>query len=76
MPGMEGAGKALAKYSLIKLPVVLVVIGLVVWIGGRSLPFILGFCAGVILTQSVVVLKVFGMLIVERLNGQEGNRQP
>lgn len=75
VPGKEGADKALAKFSLVKLPVVLLIIGLSVWLGGRSLAFIAWFCAGVVLTQSVVVLKVVGMLIIGQSSGQEGNRQ-
>ncbi len=67
VPGREGADKALAKFSLIKLPAVLAVIALAVWLGGRSFAFVVGFCAGVVLTQSVAVLKVVGMLITQML---------
>lgn len=63
LPGAASPGGALAKFTLIKLPLVLVILGLAVWIGKSSFAFVGAFCLGVLLTQVVMVLKVVGMLI-------------
>ena len=39
----------------------------VVLVGGRSFAFVGAFCAGLLLTQAVIVAKVLGMLVAERL---------
>ncbi len=70
VPGEEGARTALAKFSLVKLPVVMVVLGLVVWLGRSNFAFIGAFCAGLLLAQAVIVLKAVGFVISERLRAQ------
>ena len=69
VPGVPDARRAFAKFSLVKLPAVLLVLVLAVWVGKSSFAFIIAFCAGVGLTQSVIFLKVLGTLVAERLNG-------
>ena len=68
VPGVPNARGSLTKLSVVKLPLILLVLGLVVWLGRNSFAFIIAFCAGVVLTQTVIFLKVLGMLFVERLN--------
>lgn len=67
VPDSAGAKWALAKMSLLKLVATLIVLSAVVLVGGRSGAFVVAFCAGVLLTQSVIVLKAIGMLAARRL---------
>ena len=69
VPGAPNARRALTRFSLLKLPMVLLVLMLAIWTAKSSFAFIVAFCAGVVLTQSVIFLKVLGTLVVERLNG-------
>lgn len=70
VPGATRARSTLAKFSLAKLPLVLLVLGLVVWLGRLSTAFLLAFCAGVLLTQTVITMKALGIALCERLNTQ------
>ena len=69
VPEANGAKKALAKFTLLKLPAVAAILVLAVFLGRASFAFIIAFCAGVVLTQSVIFLKTVGMLVAQRLNG-------
>jgi len=71
VPGAMSAQRALVRFSVVKLVVVVVVLALAIRLGGKALEFYAALCAGLILTQSVVVLKVVGMIIVERANRQD-----
>jgi hypothetical protein len=62
------AKRDLAKFSALKLLGIAVILGFVVWIAGRSAEFVFAFCAGVVLTQAVIFLKVLGMLICQHSN--------
>jgi hypothetical protein len=66
VPGAEQAHRDFGRFSAAKLPIILVVLVGVVVIGGRSFELIAAFCAGVILTQAVIVLKALGLVIVGR----------
>ena len=68
VPGSTSAQSGLAKFSLIKLAVITIIIVVMVLLGGRSFALIVGFCAGVVLTQAVIFLKVLGMLICQHSN--------
>jgi len=70
VPGATRARSTLAKFSLAKLPLVLLVLGLVVWLGRLSTAFLVAFCAGVLLTQTVITMKALGIALCERLNTQ------
>lgn len=70
VPGATRARSTLAKFSLAKLPLVLLVLGLVVWLGRLSTAFLLAFCAGVLLTQTVITMKALGIALCERLSTQ------
>ena len=65
-PGAHDARRHFARFSAVKLPIILVVLLGIVPIGGRSFAAIAAFCAGVILTQAVIVLKALGLVIVRR----------
>lgn len=65
VPGSTGAVKKLAKIGFVKLVVIAVVLIGVVKTGRFDL--IVAFCAGVLLTQSVMFLKVIGTLLAKRV---------
>ena len=67
VPGSTTAKRDFTKFAVIKLPIVVLILAAVVLIGGRSLPVISAFCAGVILTQTVILLKTIGAMIAARL---------
>jgi len=69
VPKSLNAQRSLAKFSLAKLAILALVLSGIVIVEGRSLALVLGLCAGVVLTQTIVVLKVLGMLINQRMNG-------
>jgi len=69
VPGAADAKRDFVRFSLVKLPIIALVLMGVVLIGGRSFALVAAFCAGVLLTQAVVVLKALGMLVAERLGG-------
>ncbi|MCX8052375.1 MAG: hypothetical protein N3B12_01075 [Armatimonadetes bacterium] len=66
VPGSKYSRRDFARFSAAKLPIILLVLVGLVLIGGRSFEAIAAFCAGVILTQAVIVLKALGILIVRR----------
>jgi len=68
VPGAVGARRDLARFSILKLVALAVVLIGVVGLGGRSFSLIVGFCAGVVLTQAVIFLKVVGKLICNYSN--------
>jgi hypothetical protein len=70
VPGKSAAGRSLARFSLVKLPIVALMLVGIVLVGGRSFEMIASFCAGVVLTQTVVFLKVMGMLANQWLQGR------
>jgi hypothetical protein len=65
IPGNAEARTALNRFSLAKLPVVLALLALVVWLGGRSFGFVAAFCAGVSLFQMVIVIRSIGGLLAK-----------
>ncbi|MBI2843024.1 MAG: hypothetical protein HYX78_06450 [Armatimonadetes bacterium] len=67
VPGRAGAGKALAKFGILKFLAVAVVVSGVVMT--RRFDLIIGFCGGIALTQIVMFLKALGITLVERLGG-------
>ena len=69
VPGVRGAKRVFARFCIIKLMAVLLVLGVVVRLGAGSFALIVAFCAGLILTQAVIVLKTAGQVINQRLNG-------
>jgi hypothetical protein len=68
VPGNIEAKRNLGKFSLVKLVVITLVLAGIVRFGGRSFALVGAFCAGVVLTQGVIFLKVLGMLICEHSN--------
>lgn len=66
VPGRLVNNRDLVKILAIRLAVIVPFIGVIVLLGGRSFGFIVGFCAGLVLTQSVIVLKVLGVLLSGR----------
>ncbi len=69
-PGNVRARKALANAALLHWPIILAVMALAVWLGGRRVSYLIAFIAGLGLAQAVIVLKTIGAAIVERLNKQ------
>ena len=67
VPGADKAKREFAKFSLLKLAGIVIILIGVVLVGGRSFAFVGAFCAGLLLAQAVIVAKVLGMLVAERL---------
>jgi hypothetical protein len=65
VPGSTGAVKKLFKVGFVKLLIIAAVLIGVIKIGRFDL--IVAFCAGVLLTQSVMFLKVIGALLAKRV---------
>ncbi|MDH7600758.1 MAG: hypothetical protein QHI38_01255 [Armatimonadota bacterium] len=63
VPGRSFDKRDLAKLASVKFGVIVSFMLGVVLLGGRSFGFIAGFCAGVILSQSVIVFKALGAMI-------------
>lgn len=68
VPGNLKAQSELGKFSLMKIGVGLPILLIAVWAAKHSAPFIFAFCAGIVLTQAVIFLKVLGMLICRHSN--------
>lgn len=65
VPGAKRVGITLAKFGAIKfLAIAAIVFGVVMT---RRFDIIVGFCAGIALTQVVMFLKVIGMALIERM---------
>ncbi|MCE5198461.1 MAG: hypothetical protein ABFD54_16200 [Armatimonadota bacterium] len=75
VPGNDRARSNLSRFSMLKLPIMALVLAGVVYVGAKTTPhtvellgYFVGFIAGVVLTQGVIFLKVLGMLICEHFN--------
>ena len=66
-PGSPNAQRDFVRFCAVKLPIILLALVAVVLVGGRSFAAVAAFCAGVVLTQTVIVLKVLGLIVVKRL---------
>lgn len=62
------AKKQFGKFSLLKFPVILAVCAAVVYLGKDQPRLIVGFACGIILMQTVMVLKVLGMMLQDRFS--------
>ena len=65
-PGSERSGRALLLGALVHWPFLLALLAGAVWFGRGRFSYIVAFCAGLLLTQAVIVLKVVGMLVNQR----------
>ena len=68
MPGNIKAKIELGKFSALKIAAVLPMLLVAVWACQYSVPFIFAFFAGVVLTQTVIFLKVIGIVICQYSN--------
>ncbi len=66
VPGRMISNRDFIKILAVKLIIIVPFVVGIVLLGGRSFGFIAGFCAGLVLTQSVIVLKVLGAILSER----------
>lgn len=67
VPGYTQARGALTRFSIIKLIAIAVVLTGVVWAGKYSVLFVVAFCVGALLAQSVIVLKVIAIYLHSRM---------
>lgn len=67
-PENDRARRSLPIAALLHWPVLIAALGAAVWFGRGHVSYIVAFCAGLVLTQAVIVLKVVGMLVNQRLN--------
>jgi hypothetical protein len=63
VPGANNPRRDFTRFAIVKLPIILLVLTGFVLLGGRSFAAVAAFCAGVILTQAVIVLKALGLMI-------------
>jgi hypothetical protein len=67
-PGDSRAGPKLMKAVALHWPIILLLLGAAVWLGGRRVSYMVAFAAGLCLAQAVIALKALGILIVGRTN--------
>jgi hypothetical protein len=67
-PSNTRARRSLPLVALLHWPVLIAVLAAGVWFGRGHFSYIVAFCAGLVLTQGVIILKVIGMLVNQRLN--------
>lgn len=67
-PDNPRAKRMLTVIALLHWPVLIGVLAAAVLLARGHFSYIVAFCAGLILTQAVIVLKVVGMLVNQRLN--------
>lgn len=67
-PGNARAKRSLVLVALLHWPALIAALAVGIWFGRGSFSYIVAFCAGLVLTQAVIVLKVIGMLVNQRLN--------
>ncbi len=65
VPGNNKAKTELGKFSILKLAAVVLMLLVAVWACKYDTSFIFAFFAGVVLTQTVIFLKVLGMVICQ-----------
>jgi len=68
VPGNEKAKKIFFVFALLKMPGLLAILGTTIYVGKNIPGFIWAFCAGVALAQLVIILKVAGSMLHEKLN--------
>ena len=68
VPGNPRAGSALARLSVLKVLAALAILSLVVIAGRYGYEFIIAFCVGILLAQTVIILKVLGKALSSRLS--------
>ena len=68
VPGNARAKRLLVVVALLHWPMLIAALAAGIWFGRGSFPYIVAFCAGLVLTQAVIVLKVVGMLVNQRLS--------
>lgn len=67
-PGHKAARKQLLIVAIIHWPALVAVLAGGLWLARGNFPYIVAFCAGLVLTQLIIVLKVVGMLVNQYLN--------
>lgn len=68
VPGNDKAKNKFFIFALLKMPGLLVILGTTIYVGKNISGFIWAFCAGVALAQIVIILKVAGAILLEKLN--------
>lgn len=68
VPGNDRAKNGFAIFALLQMPIILLILGSIVYISKFIPGFILAFCAGVALAQIVIMLKAVGILVLEKFN--------
>lgn len=68
VPGNPRASSALARFSVLKVLGAMLVLSLVVIAGRYGYEFIIAFCVGILLAQTVIILKVLGKALSSRLS--------
>jgi len=66
VPGAVEPMRDFGRFSIAKLAIVLSILVGVVLIAGRNAEAIIGFCAGLVLAQGVIIMKALGLLVVRR----------
>lgn len=66
VPGAHKAKRDLANASLVKLPIVVLILSGLVLIAGRSFAVIGGFCAGLIVVQTAMVVNTLRSLVGDK----------
>jgi hypothetical protein len=71
VPGNDKAKNIFFVFALLKMPALLVILGTTIYVGKNIPGFIWAFCAGVALAQIVIILKVAGSMLHEKLNSDK-----
>lgn len=71
VPGNDKAKNVFFIFALLKMPALLAILGTIIYVGKNIPGFIWAFCAGVALAQIVIILKVVGAMLHQKLNTEK-----
>lgn len=66
VPGATKSKKFLTRFSLVKLPIIVLILTALVLLGGRDFVLVGAFCGGLVLVQAAIALTALRSLVAGR----------
>jgi hypothetical protein len=66
VPGTTKSKQNLTRFSLVKLPIIVLILIAIVLLGGRDFALVGAFCAGLVLVQASIALTALRSLVAGR----------